>query len=58
MWFLGHRVASIQQGRRSDNGRQLGNVGRRLESKSQEVGSKRTGEKEEIQVEILDHQEE
>ena len=34
------------------------NVGRRLEIESQEVGSKRTGEKEEVQAEILAHQEE
>ena len=45
-----------QQGRRSDNGRQRGNVGRRLENKSEEVGSTRTGEKEEVQAEILDYQ--
>ena len=32
--------------------------GRRVENKSREVGSQRTGEKEEVQVEILEYQEE
>ena len=41
--------------KRSDDGRQRGNVGRRLENKSYEVGNKRTGEKKEVRAEILDY---
>ena len=47
----------MQQGRRSDDGRQFGNAGSRLENQSQEFGSERKSEKEEGQREILVHQE-
>ena len=58
VWLLGGRAASIQQGRRSDFGRQRGNAGCRLENTSQEAGSKRRSEKEEVQSENLDCEEE
>ena len=58
MWFLGERVASIQKRRRGDLGGSCGNFGRRLENKSQEVGSQKKSEKEVVQVEILTHKEE
>ena len=58
VWLLGGRTASMQQGRRSDFGRQRGNAGCRRENKSQEAGSERRSERKEVQSEILDYQEE
>ena len=56
--FSGRRTASMQQGKRSDGGRQCGNAGSRLENQSQEFGSERKSEKNEVQSEILAYQEE
>ena len=56
MRLFGGRAASVQQ-TWSDAGR-LGNVGCRLEKKSQELGSKRKSEKGEMHSEILACQEE
>ena len=49
----------MQQGRRSDDGRQCGNAGSRLENQSQELGSRgRKSDKKEVHSEILAHEEE
>ena len=48
----------MQQGRKSDDGRQCGNAWSGLENLSQEAGCKIKSEKEEMQGEILTHQEE
>ena len=45
----------MQQRRRSDDGKQCGNAGSRLENESQEFGSERKSEKKEVQSEILAH---
>ena len=58
VWFSGRRAASMQQGRWSDDGRQCGNAGSRLENQSQEFGSEGKSEKNEVQSEILAYQEE
>ena len=58
VWFSGRRTASMQQGRWSDDGRPCGNAGSRLENQSQEFGSERKSEKNEVQSEILAYQEE
>ena len=42
----------------SDDGRQCGDAWSRFENKSQEVGSNRKSEEEEVQGQIFDHQEE
>ena len=47
----------MQQGRRSDDGRQCGNASRGLEIQSQEVGVKEKSRKEEVQGEILAYEE-
>ena len=48
----------MQQGRRSDDGRQCGNTWSGLENWSEEVGSERKSKKDDVQGEILAHQEE
>ena len=47
VWFPGRRAASMQQGRRSDDGRWCGDAGSQLENQSQELGSERKSEKKE-----------
>ena len=53
VWFPGGRAASMQQGRRSEGGRQCGNAGSRLETQSQEFGSERKSKKKEVHSVIL-----
>ena len=48
VWFLGGRAASMQQGRRGDDGRPCGDAWSGLENQSKEIGSKKS-EKEEMQ---------
>ena len=48
----------MQQGRRSDDRRQCGNAGNRLENQSQEDWSERKSEKKEVQGQIFAHPEE
>ena len=58
VWFLGGRAASMQQRRRSDDGRQCGNAWSGFENKSQELGSERKSKEKEVQSEILTQKEE
>ena len=53
VWLPGGRVMSMQEGRRSDDGRQCGNAWSGFENQSQEVRSKRKSEKNKVQSEIL-----
>ena len=52
VWFPGGRAASMQHGRKSDDGRRCRNAWSVLENESQEVGRKRKSEQKEMQGEI------
>ena len=51
--FLENEISQFMKRRRSDDGRQCGNVGSPLENQSQELGSERKSEKKEVHSEIL-----